>query len=36
MKKILAAALVLGVVIPTASHAATTTKKPAVKVAAGK
>ena len=36
MKKILAAALVLGVVIPTDSHAATTTKKPAVKVAAGK
>lgn len=35
MKKILAAALVLGLVLPTASHAAST-KKPAVKTAVGK
>lgn len=38
MKKILATALVLGLVLPTASHAATTataTKKPVVKTAAG-
>jgi hypothetical protein len=36
MKKILAAALVLGLALPTASHAATSTmKKPSVKNAAG-
>jgi hypothetical protein len=36
MKKIFATALVLGLALPTASHAATTaTKKPSVKAAAG-
>jgi hypothetical protein len=36
MKKILATALVLGLALSTASHAATTaTKKPSVKAAAG-
>jgi len=35
MKKILAAALVLGLVIPTASQAANTPKKPMVKAASG-
>jgi len=35
MKKILAVALVLGLVLPTVSHAAST-KKPAVKTASGK
>ncbi len=35
MKKVIAAALVFGLVIPTASHASTATKKPTVKMAAG-
>ena len=36
MKKIFAIALVIGLVIPTVSHAANNPKKPVVKTASGK